>query len=152
MSTLEPQEIPVLTDHGASFNPMVSPDLEDPYSRYESLRREEPVSYSPLFGTWLISRYDDVRRVLGDRRFTTEGTYAKLTEGFEPEARALLDRSHTLTALNILASDDEHARLRKPFHKFFTAQHIARWEPMVRRQASESPTPATSILGGERST
>lgn len=135
MSTLEEKAVPA--GHGASYDPSVSPDREDPYARYDLLRREEPVSYSPRFGTWLISRYDDVRQMLTDnRRFSTEGTYAKLSAGFEPEARALLDRSHTLNALNMLASDNEHARLRKPFHKFFTAAQVLRWEPMVRRQAA----------------
>src|ERR1700742_3883961 len=45
--------------------------------------------------------------------------------------------SETLTALNILASNTEHARMRKPFHKFFTAQQITKWEP-------RSPSPRTS--------
>jgi cytochrome P450 len=137
MSTLDPGALSLSTGHGANFNPMVSPDLEDPYTRYECLRREEPVSYSPLFDMWLVSRYDDVRLVLGDnKRFTTEGAFAQLSAAFEPEARELLSRSHVLTALNMFTSDMEHNRLRKPFRKFFTAYRITELEAIIRHRAA----------------
>ena len=35
----------------------------DPYPIYERLRDEEPVSWVPAVGLWLITRFDDVRRV-----------------------------------------------------------------------------------------
>ena len=39
-------------------------DLErDPYPIYERLRDEEPVSWVPAVGLWLVTRFDDVRRV-----------------------------------------------------------------------------------------
>jgi cytochrome P450 len=39
-------------------------DLErDPYPIYARLRDEEPVSWVPAVGLWLVTRFDDVRRV-----------------------------------------------------------------------------------------
>ena len=35
----------------------------DPYPLYERLREEEPVSWVPAVQLWLVTRYDDVRRV-----------------------------------------------------------------------------------------
>lgn len=35
----------------------------DPYPIYARLRDEEPVSWVPAVGLWLVTRYDDVRRV-----------------------------------------------------------------------------------------
>ncbi|MBA3690317.1 MAG: cytochrome P450, partial [Actinobacteria bacterium] len=39
-------------------------DLErDPYPIYARLRDEEPVSWVPAVGLWLVTRFDDVRGV-----------------------------------------------------------------------------------------
>ena len=39
-------------------------DLErDPYPSYARLRDEEPVSWVPAVGLWLVTRFDDVRAV-----------------------------------------------------------------------------------------
>ncbi len=121
----------------ALYNPMVSPHREDPYSVFASLRKEAPVCHSPLFDMWLVSRYDDVVRMLSDpKRFTAEGAFSKLSAMFQPEAWALLGQSHTFTALNMLISETEHTRLRGPLSKLFSAQQIGRHEPMIRRIAA----------------
>jgi len=39
--------------------------LEDPYPVYRRLRAETPVAWVPAIGTWMVSRWDDVRQVLG---------------------------------------------------------------------------------------
>ncbi|HRI70971.1 MAG TPA: cytochrome P450 [Polyangium sp.] len=123
---------------GALYNPTTSPQVEDPHPIFERMRKEEPVTYSPLFNLWLVSRYDDVLRVVNDpKRFTIEGSFTKLTTMFQPEAQELLRKSHTFTALNMFCADTEHDRLRKPFAKFFSAAQIAAHEPMIRRVANE---------------
>lgn len=40
--------------------------VRDPYPWLDRLRAEAPVRYGPGTGLWLVSRYDDVRRVLLD--------------------------------------------------------------------------------------
>lgn len=35
----------------------------DPYPVYARLREEEPVSWAPAVGLWLVTRYEDVRYV-----------------------------------------------------------------------------------------
>jgi cytochrome P450 len=132
---------PPAPDSGASpgtlYNPMVPPHREDPHSIFDRLRREEPVAYSPLFNMWLVSRYDDVHEMVKDhRRFTTEGAFNKLSAVFQPEAWALLSQSHAFSALNLVVSEKEHARLRGPVHKFFGPQQINQHEPMIQRRAS----------------
>ncbi|HET8843624.1 MAG TPA: hypothetical protein VFN35_19330, partial [Ktedonobacteraceae bacterium] len=39
-------------------------DLEDPYGLYSQLRREEPVTFSPVLNAYLVSRFEDIRSVL----------------------------------------------------------------------------------------
>ncbi|MBP2364333.1 cytochrome P450 [Pseudonocardia parietis] len=49
-----------------SFDPFTDPYLSDPYSFWEKARDEEPVFYSPSLGYWVVSRYEDVRKVFLD--------------------------------------------------------------------------------------
>jgi cytochrome P450 len=50
-------------------------DLErDPYPIYERLRDEEPVSFVPAVGLWLVTRNDDVKRVATDPQTFTAAT------------------------------------------------------------------------------
>ena len=35
----------------------------DPYPIYAALREDEPVSWVPAVGLWLVTRHDDVRHV-----------------------------------------------------------------------------------------
>lgn len=40
--------------------------LADPYPLYERLRTEDPVLWDPFLHAWIVTRYDDVVRVLLD--------------------------------------------------------------------------------------
>jgi cytochrome P450 len=46
----------------------------DPYPIYARLRDEEPVSFVPAVGLWLVSRHDDVKRVTNDPETFTAAT------------------------------------------------------------------------------
>ena len=54
------------------YNPFLPEFVEDPYPFYARLRTEDPVHQSPL-GLWVLTRYDDVARVLRDPRFGRKG-------------------------------------------------------------------------------
>lgn len=46
----------------------------DPYPIYARLRDEEPVSFVPAVGLWLVTRHDDVKRVTNDPETFTAAT------------------------------------------------------------------------------
>src|SRR5438477_8103874 len=48
--------------------------LANPYPLYHRLRRESPVHWDPLLRVWVVTRYEDVIRVLRD--FSAERTPA----------------------------------------------------------------------------
>jgi len=123
---------------GVEYNPIVLTARDDLHALFERMRSEEPVCYSPIFKMWLVSRYEDILRVVHDPdRFTVANSFGTLSEMLQPEVWKLLQSSHTFTAPNMFTSDLEHDRLRGPFSKLFAANHVGRFEPMVRRIATE---------------
>jgi cytochrome P450 len=62
-----PQERPTLTrdKQRLSLYHLLDPDnLANPYPLYSRLRAEEPVYWDPFLHAWVVTRYDDVVRVL----------------------------------------------------------------------------------------
>src|SRR2546425_28746 len=88
------------------FNPFLPEFVADPYPFYARLRAEDPVHQSPL-GLWVLTRYDDVARVLRDPRFGRKG-FDELVDarfGTEPGQPGL--------ATSMLFRDPpDHTRLR----------------------------------------
>jgi cytochrome P450 len=75
---------------------------------------------------WHVTRYQDVRTVLTDPRFTRVGIFgAGDTEIIETSNVMSEERS----ILNVDTAD--HLRLRRLVQRAFTPRHIARWRPWV---------------------
>ena len=91
--------------------------LANPYPLYERLRREQPVLWDPYLHTWVVTRYDDVVRVLRD--FTSERTPT-------PERLAELGLAHlspiaeALVKLMLFMDGSQHGRIRGIFSQAFT--------------------------------
>src|SRR3954462_9197566 len=88
----------------------------DPFPGYEPLRAAAPVFRDPRTGTWMLSRYDDVLRVLSDH------------EAFSSVVR---DYGPTTTWL-IFQDPPRHARLRALISRAFTPVAVAALEPRIR--------------------
>ncbi|WP_338051892.1 cytochrome P450 [Pseudonocardia acidicola] len=92
---------------------------------YRDLRRDEPVSRVRLpYGgeAWLAVRYDDVRTVLADPRFSR----AAVVGADVPRQRPEIDNE----ASSILNMDPpEHTRLRRLVAKAFTARRVEQLRP-----------------------
>ncbi len=56
---------------------------DDPYPIFHELRRTEPVTWAPALGMWLLTRRDDIVRVLADwERFTTDSPASTIRDIF----------------------------------------------------------------------
>jgi hypothetical protein len=97
--------------------------LANPYPLYERLRREDPVHWDPYLHSWVVTRYDDVVRVLHD--FTAARTPT-------PERLAELGLSHlspiaaALVKLMLFMDGTQHGRLRGIFSQAFTPVRMER--------------------------
>ncbi|MCP3142985.1 cytochrome P450 [Pyxidicoccus xibeiensis] len=123
---------PVSPHLGAQYNPFVGPHVDNPHAFFERLRKEEPVTFSPMLNMWLISRYDDISSVLKDpARFSNRDMLGSGTHLTEEAKRVLaqgFDTKHVLLGMD----PPEHTRLRRLTNRGFTAQRIAAMEPFIR--------------------
>jgi cytochrome P450 len=107
----------------------------DPPPAYDRAREHDPVAPVKLFdGTtaWMLTRHQDVRAVLQDRRFSADGTKS----GFpflSPGRRELATGSITFIRMD----DPEHARLRRMLTSDFIIKRVEEMRPQVRAIAVE---------------
>ncbi|MFF3768159.1 cytochrome P450 [Streptomyces sp. NPDC001922] len=119
--------------NGTGFHPFGTPGFADLYQQLETARNASPVFYSEPFGMWVVSRYDDILKILKDADRFSSSTRPIILSSFPDEIRAALERTHTFTAPN-LAFDGRpaHDRLRGPVAKYFSAKSMIRREARIR--------------------
>ncbi|MDI2030798.1 cytochrome P450 [Saccharopolyspora sp. TS4A08] len=120
MTTTEPRTYP--------FNVAEALDLDPIYAR---LREQEPLSRVKLpYGeeAWLATRYEDVKLVLGDPRFSR----AEVLRRDEPRMRPAKPTG------GILSMDPpDHTRLRRLVAKAFTQRRVEKLRPRTQDIADE---------------
>ncbi len=107
------------------LDPFAPGFFDDPYAQYAELRDHDPVHHS-VFGTWMVTRWDDVHALLRKPGTSVEdGNIAdrsrrdalvELVPGREPR--------RSLAILNIDPPD--HTRIRKLVSKAFTPRAVER--------------------------
>ena len=107
----------------------------DPPPAYDQAREQNPVAPVRLFdGTtaWMLTRHQDVRAVLQDRRFSADAAKS----GFpflSPGRRELAMGNPTFIRMD----DPEHARLRRMLTSDFIIKRVEEMRPQVRAIAVE---------------
>lgn len=110
--------------------PFGSPDRLEPDPYWEPLRREQPLQRVTLpYGgeAWLATRYQDVRKVFADRRFSRALAVAPGAPRFlphQPPADAVLS-----------VEGPDHARLRRLVGKVFTPRRVEAMRPLIQSTA-----------------
>ncbi|GGJ48997.1 cytochrome P450 [Streptomyces brasiliensis] len=110
------------------------PALEpDPF--LDEVMREEPVTRIKLphgeGHAWLVTRYDDVRLVTADPRFSRERLIGRLVTSMRPEPVA------SQTAGLQYIDPPRHNRLRRVVARAFTGRSMQRLRPLAERRAAE---------------
>jgi cytochrome P450 RapN len=111
------------TSHGAETYPFGPPVRLETHPRYAELREEPLARVDMPYGgqAWLATRYEDVKIVLSDPRFSRSETVGRDVPRATPSIQ--VDTS-------ILSMDPpEHSRLRKLVAKAFTARSVERLRP-----------------------
>src|SRR5215471_10717929 len=97
--------------------------LADPYPLYRRLRTERPVHWDPYLHSWVVTRYEDVVRVLHHFSANRTPTPAQLTEkglsALNPIARMMVRQMLFMDA-------PDHTRLRGLAALAFTPARVER--------------------------
>ena len=99
--------------------------VSDPFPFYARLRDEDPAHWSPSLKSWVLTRYDDVKRACLD----TEGMSSDRLRPFfatlpGPEAARIAQLMRYLTLWMVFRDPPEHTRLRRLAAKVFNARSI----------------------------
>ena len=93
-----------MTTKPFSFNPLEPPHLENPYPLYARAQREAPIFFSPLFATWVVTRYENVRAILHDpRRFSSSYLFRTPVD---PTPEVLEVLAHLPPEVGVLVNED----------------------------------------------
>ncbi|MFJ4283929.1 cytochrome P450 [Streptomyces massasporeus] len=96
--------------------------LEDPYARYALLRETDPVHYADQIGAWIVTRHDDVDRILRDPDFSSVITFDAARATGDP-----LRHLYAFVHSSLVFSDPpSHTRLRRLVSRAFTPASVAR--------------------------
>ncbi len=129
-----------------TFNPLSRDFIASPYGQYAVLRDEDPVHYSELLCGWILTRFDDVARVLRDPTVSSSIHNATPTMVTEIELAALADHDWASRTM-VLLDDPDHGRIRRLMADPFRAKEVARLAALIERRVTEGIDALRSRLG-----
>ena len=113
------------------FRPDAPDFLADPFPLYRRLREQDPVHWSPRMKAWVLTRYDDVKRVLLDREISSDRMRPFFATLPGPEAARIGDVMRFLSTWMVFRDPPEHTRLRRLTSKVFHVQSMQAMRPRV---------------------
>src|SRR5579863_7860234 len=120
--TASPQKASEKSGAALSLHHLLDPQvLADPYPLYRRLRTEDPVHWDPFLHAWVVTRYEDVTRVLHDfpalRTPTPEQLKAMGLSNLSPIAEVMV-------RLMLFMDGAAHTRLRGLCSQAFTPARV----------------------------
>jgi len=91
----------------------------DPFPRLRRLQDEDPCHWSPQLKAWVLTRYEDVRRVLLDEQMSSDRLRPFFASLAPPEARRIADIVRYLSLWMVFRDPPEHTRLRRLTSRVF---------------------------------
>ncbi|WP_375000918.1 cytochrome P450 [Aeromicrobium sp. CTD01-1L150] len=113
--------------------------LQNPYPTYAALRElGDGVHWSDLLNGYIVTRYEDVRRIAGDHEtFSSDTFWGSAPSAHNPEDAEHLRFIDIASRLFMFADPPTHTRIRSTFRHAFTPTAVASWEDLVSRVTQE---------------
>ena len=105
--------------------------LADPFPLYRRMQDEDPCLWSPRLKSWVLTRYDDVRRVCLDREMSSDRLRPFFATLPPPEAARIADIVRYLTLWMVFRDPPEHTRLRRLTSKVFHVKSMHAMRPRI---------------------
>ena len=113
------------------FNPAESAFRNDPFPLYRCLRDEDPAHWSPRLKAWVLTRYDDVKRVCLDERMSSDRLRPFFASLPSAQAARMAELIRILTLWMVFRDPPEHTRLRRLASRVFHVRSIQALRPNV---------------------
>jgi cytochrome P450 len=119
-----------------NFEPFSAEYLQDPYPILAHAREVAPAFYSAEFDYWIVTRYEDIRRIFQSPGiFSATNTLAPLTEPCPMAKAALKEGGYTPVPALVNVDPPAHTRARRLANVAFTPKRVAAMEPFIREVA-----------------
>src|SRR5438270_7183761 len=106
--------------------------LADPFPFFERMRDEDPAHWSPYLKAWVLTRYDDVKRVCVDaERMSSDRLRPFFSSLPSPEAARMAELIRILTLWMVFRDPPVHTRLRRLASRVFHVRSIHALRPNV---------------------
>lgn len=112
---------------------LFEPDTADcPYGAYAVLRAQAPAWREPRTGMWVITRYDDIKAIVGDTaRFPSAPSRGRIDPRSQ-RIRAIYEEKGWIPGATLAARDDpQHREMRALFNHAFRPARIAELDPYI---------------------
>jgi cytochrome P450 len=111
--------------------------LDNPYTLYGQLRREEPITFSPVLNAYLVSSFEDLRSILSQPDlFSSKDTLTSVAT-YCPEALVELSKGYPAVPTFVNSDNPNHERFHGPLQKAFAPGRIRALEPFLHQRISE---------------
>jgi len=119
------------------YNPKSAEVIADPFPILRCLQAEEPVHWSPVLRSWVLTRHADVKAALNDARLSAD----RLTPFLRHERRdgmtQLQELARALGLWALFTDPPRHARLRGPMTRAVALRAIERLRPRIQEIVDE---------------
>jgi cytochrome P450 len=113
------------------YRPSDPTTLADPFPVYRRLRDEDPAHWSAALKAWVLTRYDDVKRVCLDSAMSSDRLRPFFATLPGPEAARMAELIRILTLWMVFRDPPEHTRLRRLAGRVFHVRSINALRPNV---------------------
>jgi len=106
--------------------------LANPYPLFARMRAEDPVHWSPRLKSWVLTRYDDVKRVcLEPERMSSDRLRPFFATVPSEDSRKIADIMRYLSLWMVFKDAPEHTRLRRLASRVFHNKSMQAMRPQV---------------------
>ncbi len=107
---------------------LFGPDmLQNPFPVYHRLQNTDPVHWDDRLNAWIVTRYDDVSKLMKDRRFSSDRvTLAR--NRYADRHQHVFD---LLSRIMLQTDDPQHKRLRDQVHSAFTRTAVETYSSKI---------------------
>lgn len=121
-----------ITDTGKNFDPFEAGFVRDPYPELAKIQQQEPIFYSPVINSWVVTRYETVRTLLRDTARFSPRIVSDPLVPLCPHARDIIVNSE-FDVPGLLVNNDTagHPHCRKFFGEPLKPKRLASLRPFI---------------------